>query len=1466
MKPKRGSALPSFVSIAVIPLLSTCAFSQNLFWAVEINESGNRDGTWNTTTPSWSTGPDGPATITWRNTPFGSANFADSPGGTVNVDSPIQLRSINASTTSPVILSGGGMMRFTAFSSIAVDNAPLIIQTPIYNTSSLLKTGEGLLEIRGPGNIGALTINQGRLSLSGNNLADSTNVTNSSALIMIGNDTVANYTQTAGVLTGSSTLSVANMAVLEGGSIEGSLMGKTTISGDVDVSGFIGGDALDVTAGTLTLNGTSTHSLISIASGAKLVNASGMLDAAETRISNLGTLTMSANDTIHDYVQGVGGVLAGNGILTVDKAAFLDGGHVKGALRGGTITRGNVLVSGSLGGGDLNVRAGTLSLEGASLNQTVNIDFGATLADGGGLSDHAGVHNAGTLTVMNDDLIDTYSQSGSALLNGFGTLTAGRGAGLYGGTVAGNLAADEIHSQGNVIVTGSIRGDSLVIAMGELTLDGKSTHKTVDITTSGLFSSFLVNGELAGSPIITNQGNLTMNRNNMVAGYEQSGLGMLDGTATLSTVNGAILSGGWVTGNLAGDTRVRGDVQIPGNIGGGILDVASGTLMLSGTSTNSQVTVRNGANLISNGGFSDIANFTVEGYWEAGMETISTLNIRGTGEISADSEITATAGAAFHGGGVFGKLNANITSDDYVVASGVLTGTNLSVRSGLFWLSGTSTHSAVDIDSGATLLNSGALNPNAVVRNAGSYDGAGDSQVIGGLINSGEISGSPLTVANQTIFNGGRLHGTLHALGGAELHHGTVIEGELFGNVTASGGVDVPGALGGGDLRIENGILNLTGISTNAVITILGDASLKNTGSIGDTSHIINAGTLSVTTAETIGSLANEGGLLDGEGHLIVSGPVVFNGGELAGKLTANSGAILNHGSLIRGELFGPIRTNGDVTISGKTTGNLHIDGGTLTLTGSVDSFVHVRDGISLIGNGRIKGDVLNEGSLLTLAEGDRTLKIDGSLANHGLVSMSVTDAANHDQIKVGGIASLGGNLIVTNNGEGLDACEVARLIDADTFSGEFEGFQSVGFDNGVLFDDTTGRLVGMGGGQSGSASRYLNLNESQTDVYFSLYEDSVEIGERNVTISGNTVPKDKTRDAQASGAGDSVAFTSGLSNGDALLVDALNAATFTVPGEIQTPVINRLSPEVHRGMADYTGQALRAQVRAGVEATPVSRVGRTQIFAVAHTTADGVDSDVTEAGYDLQINGFTTGARYDLNSRVQLGGFFGGDDGSVEGNLIDTEAQGLHLGAFGRYLAHQETDTTLTASLAFGGCDFDVERRSFGGSVTADNVGSDVFEFMFGARTTAYRKGGFRILPNATLRYLSGHVEGFTEAGTGVPLNVGGQDIESLMIELGVDAEYKVLEQLTLTGNLGYFSDFRNSGESLDASFAASGAQGRPFEVGAPGIDQDGITLGLGACYDFDETMRASIGYRGDFRQAADDAHSFNLGMSFGF
>ncbi len=1350
----------------------------------------------------------------------GSLTFNSTGAVTIQEDSSTLLTGV--STASSVTLSSTAAISNDATANLTVTNHASFAGASI----SL-------------GSVGGDSMHFGTLSF---NSAGAVIIQEDSSTELTGTSTAGSLALTsAGSLVDSGDLSVTGLASFSGTSIMIGGAGQTTNFGSLTVNSagnvgiqedsdtqFVGSNSANIL--TLTSSGISTFTAgstlnavtLDILTQTVVLTGNNLVDTIKVQLTNGTTLSLDGSDTIGTLVSN-GGTIAGTGTLTATGGASLNGGNVSGHLLGDTTSTGDVLVSGTIGGGFLHVDGGVLTLTGSSTNTPVEIALNAALLDSnGGLSSSAVVTNAGLLTVNSADTISTYTQNGTGTLAGSASLTATGGATLNGGTIFGHLLGNTT-STADVLVSGSIGGGSLSVIGGTLTLTGTSTNTPVGISSgAALLDS---NGGLDASAVVTNAGLLTVNSADTISTYTQNGTGTLAGSASLTTTGGATLNGGTVSGHLLGNTTSTANVLVSGSIGGGSLSVNGGLLTLTGTSTNTPVDISAGAALLdSNGGFDASAVVTNAGLLTVNSaDTISIYTQNGTGTLAGSTSLTATGGAALNGGTVSGHLLGNTTSTADVLVSGSIGGGSLSVTGGLLTLTGTSTNTPVSISSGAALLDSnGGLAANATFTNAGLLTvDAADSVLTYTQNGAGVLAGSS----------------ALTATGGATLTGGTVL-GQLLGDTTSTGVVLVSGSVGGGSLSVTGGTLTLTGTSTNNPVEISTGATLLDlNGGLSSTANLTNAGLLAINSAETVLTYTQNGG------------------GILAGTsaLTATSGATLNGGE-IQSELLGDVISNGNVLVSGSVGGGfLRVNGGTLTLTGTANSNTLINPAGTLKGTGLVNGNLKNLGTLAVGSKGN-ALDISGDLVTKGTISLTLDDSGTFERIKAAS-ANLGGELVVKNTGSGLTFGEMAKIIDADTYSNGVDSFTTTGFGNGVLFNDRTGTLIGLNGGTTSSSGNYANLNSNQTSIYLALFDDSVQPGIQNVT-----------REKNPSGVGYVFNFTSGASNGDAQLVTALYQSTFTNPGTIEADTMNSLSPEVHRGMADYTKQALRNHVREAVDAAPISRKGKTQVFATVHTVSDGVDSTGTNAGYDLEMNGATAGMRYDVNGNFKFGGLLGIDDGTINGALIDTDAQGFVLGTFSSYQFNDPYKAMLTGTAAFGSYSYDAVRRSFGGDATADSIGSDAVELSLSVSSVVYEKQGFRLAPSGALRYMGGSVDSFVEKGPGVRLAVDSQDIDTVLFDVGFDLSYQLMEHLSLAGRVGYVDTLSNSEESLSATFAATGPAGVPFAVSAPGIHHQAVTIGVGLFYDATENTRIGVTYRGEFRTESQSSQTFGLGASYGF
>ena len=1186
-----------------------------------------------------------------------------------------------------------------------------------------------------------------------------------------------------------------------------------------------------ITAGTLKLDRLAADN--ATISGDLLINGGTLEIAASQQIANTGSIVMTSGafnfgsasgltETINNFSNSGGTFTTGANTLHGGGATITWAGGINTVSNGGLVTDSHIVISG-----------GTNTVEGGALGGVLQLNaggIGLELSNGSTLTLNSDNTVAGKLLLKGD-----VSTSGNATVTiaNAGAFTNLGNIDLYGGTriftVADGTAASDLHV-GAVITNGALTKEGLgtfvlssantytgatTITNGTLQLDGSTAaDSTVDIGTAGSLSGsgmVLGNASLTGGGVIhlTDPGSIAGTL--AVTGGHWNGQGKVDGLVTSSF-------GTFTIGAGANLTAVSG------------IDITGGSIRAD----NAASTITGSVNYTSS------SDSTFIGVIAGGDKTLTmngagaTLTLAGANTYTGQT--TVTAGTLKLARAAADNATIITDSDTTTTADIVINGGTLEIAA-----------SEQIADIGSIDMSSGAFN-------FGSASGL--TETIDSFTNSG---GTFTTGAN-----------TLHGLGATITWSGgtnTVSDGGLVtdSHIVISGGTNtVEGGAVGGVLQLNAGGTGLE-MSNGSTLTLNSDNVVA--GKLLLKGDLSTSGNSTVTIANA-GAFTNLGNIdLDGGTRTFT----VANGLATTDLLVSAS---ITNGALTKQGL-GTLELAAANTYNGTTT----ITNGTLLLTGSLTSpLVNIASGTTLV----------NQNGGLSAAS---TVNNSGTLTINN-VAESINTLNNSGQIRVVSLVSSGSdtnffaNTINLQSGSTLVLTNSTLLVGqrADIFDGTFTPLSSFSTITGsglrYGFNYVTGEVQALPNPQQPKSSDTIyNFTKNQTFVVGSAFEDSYTGGPNNKNfyrsdISGNPISSkdqftwfmDPGTGLKAAAPGTDIAQ---LEEAVTAIQDSytLDADGNVVVGAKGLAIANRLSPEVHRGMADYTEQALRTHVREGVDAAPIARSGQTQVFATVHMSTGGAEDDQNEASYDTEMYGATAGVRYDITKDIQIGGLIGADEGNIEGTLVDTDAQGMVFGVFGRYVVHEATKTTLTGSVSYGTFDYDSKRRSFEGSAKADGINSDAFEVALGVRTVSYEKGCFRLIPNATVRYLNGNVDSFVEdSGPGVKLRVDSQDIESLLLDVGVDMEYQVQPQFTLVGNISYVTDFLDDDNDVSAKFAASGDLGRSFSVSAPGIDDEGLVLGLGAYYDINDSSRLGLTYRCDFRKNSETSQTIGLGASFGF
>lgn len=423
---------------------------------------------------------------------------------------------------------------------------------------------------------GATAINSGHINMNGNNAiglqADGGTATNSGSLKVSGTDTVGLYAN-GGTVVNSGTIefSSGDAAVLVDDGIGRNDKTITVTSSNLEAMRADGGEAVNASGGTITLNSSANNSTAMYATRGKITNNGtialngssgiGMMTEAEGTANNTGTINVSGADSVGILADG-GTATNSSGTINVTGSSSFGMKATEGeAINNATINANNNIGMFADGGivtngssGKINAGSGASYLMLAENGGTANNKGTLTFSGSGSALQAKGatVNNTGSITATgsgNGMAADGTSSAGANAVNS-GTITVNSGKGMI--ATSTTIDTTVTNASGGVITVNSNGGVGMyadgsharAINLGTINIKG---------TSSTSYGMKAVNG---GS--VENAGTI-----NMAAGSAGTGI-YVDGKSTFyNNASGKIVFAGGQTqsGTITGDTSA-GSVDI----------------------------------------------------------------------------------------------------------------------------------------------------------------------------------------------------------------------------------------------------------------------------------------------------------------------------------------------------------------------------------------------------------------------------------------------------------------------------------------------------------------------------------------------------------------------------------------------------------------------------------------------------------------------------------------------------------------------------------------------------------------------------------------------------------------------------------------------------------------------------------------------------------------------------------------
>ncbi|WP_434598183.1 autotransporter domain-containing protein [Pseudomonas sp. R4-83] len=517
-------------------------------------------------------------------------------------------------------------------------------------------------------------------------------------------------------------------------------------------------------------------------------------------------------------------------------------------------------------------------------------------------------------------------------------------------------------------------------------------------------------------------------------------------------------------------------------------------------------------------------------------------------------------------------------------------------------------------------------------------------------------------------------------------------------------------------------------------------------------------------------------------------------------------------------------------------TGETMVDGGLLSVDGSLASTVTVNDGGTLGGTGQVGGLIVNRTGHLAPGHSIGTLNVERDVIfgpdSTYEVELSPTRS---DRVVAGGLAAPGlatVSVSLENSPTLLSAVEARSLLG--------QRYVILQANSGIWgrFGRVQPNYLFIGG----------VLDYSATTIELAIERNATSFASVGQTPNQRAV----ATAAESLGAGNSV-YESLLRSEDAA---SAQQAFQQLSGEIY-PALGTMLINDSRQLRDAVGERLH-------DVSAAQANGWIKALGAWGST----DSSHDTAGYNTSIGGLLAGVDGALDEQTRIGLVTGYSDSSLSmgsGTHSSAKVDSYHLGA---YAGREIGAWRLSTGAAYSWHRADVKRDLQYGEVSAKQKTK-----VDAATTQVFGEAAYRVElqalalePFANLAYVHLDTEGFTEKGDAAALKSSGDQRDAVLSTLGVRARktfnISSRQALDVSGSLGWQHSLSDIDSEQHLRFASGGT---PYAVESSALARDAALVGVQASLALRKDVRVNLDYHGQLA-SREKLHGVGLSLNWQF